>query len=683
MPTSLARLFGRSRHRKGADQGYALRVAAALAEAEDPLRALQAGCRLARRIAGCQVAVVGVWQQAPGPSPRAIEVVAGRWHRGEPRLLEEALAGRHSPAHMLGERPFWVRLADDPFQPGATLLRRFDLQWGLMLPLALLLDGLARRCVVFLAGDDADVEPHHPLVRDARLIWLAVRDRLASGPISTSAPVGSPWPAGDAWEHAPAALASVGTDAVLAINAAARALLVGSLGADRDVLDAWLVAARQRLEMAGCDREVVIASQRRASTLEVTLGPDEGPDQPRLLGLHPVAAEPAEAADLEATMRVLGHELRTPLAAIKTSLDLVQRADPGGLSPDQGRFLGIARRNVDRLNRLLGDLLDAKRAEAGSLSVRPETVDLGDVLTQDLDMLRIVGREKGIDLDTTGVPSAFRACVDADKVQQMLHNVVGNAIKYTGRGGLVRVRLVENLTEMPGEGARLARIFGLPLDVFGLVVEDSGMGMSEEFLQVLFQPFRRDDRAERGGVPGAGLGLHITRGLAEAHGGFIHLESRPGQGTTVWLVLPRAPESRRALVAGQQLDAARQRAVGLGLPVEVGWLDLRDKLADARQDALDLAMSAVSDFIAGLGRASRREDVRRFQQTAGPLCWTPASGLWCGLILDVARLQAAWQVAAAAPSASPMLAGSRWQLFAETPPSARRPDQQREVVPLG
>jgi signal transduction histidine kinase len=684
MPTSLARLLGRRRHHKGADPAFALRVAAGLVQVSTPLRVLDAACRLARRIKGCQLALV-VARNGDAQAP-SLEFLAGGWRRGDLRPLAEALSGRHSFLPVVAARPFWAQLADDPFQPGSALLRRFDLNWILALPFTLDLDDRSRDCVMLLAGDATSMDLHHPLVRDARLVWLTVRNHLAAAPRQGQSPgpvaAGAPWPGGDAWETAPVAAAAVGTERVVAVNRAGRELLEASVGQDGRMWEPWLLGAVQRLQATGQSREVVSASQSRKRWLEVTLGDEPTDGGPRLVGLSTAGPVQADQSEQEATMRVLGHELRTPLAAMQTSLDLVLRGDAGSLAADQQRFLATARRNLERLNRLLGDLLDAKRVEAGRLAIATETVDLGALLTAELDMLRVVCREKGIELDTSGVPASFRACVDADKVQQMLHNVVGNAIKYTGQGGVVRVRLEAQLSAAPGAGARLGQRFGLPLDVFTLVVQDSGMGMSEEFLEILFQPFRREDRAESRGLPGAGLGLHITRGLAEAHGGLVRLQSRPGEGTTVWLVLPREPGSGRVLAAGRELEALRARAATCGVTAVPVWLDVRERLQRAEPWEAASAATVARSFLAGLGRNARDPEVQRFQKSADDLCWLLTAGLWCGLVLDPGRLEAAWQVTSAAPEAPPLLAGTRWQLFDEAAVANERPERVEQPVPV-
>jgi len=666
MPAKLSRLFGHRRARRGEDRSYGLRLATALLDGGDPGRALVAACRLARRAAICDLAVVILGEDPQHPIGQL-----GGDRRTESLLA--ALRGRQDLADSLGGRPRFISLAEDQFQPGAPLLRRFELRWALALPFqARIGTDEPRRCVALLAGSDPGVDAHHPILRSAQLLWLLVHERLGR---RASEPAG-PWPDASGWEEAPAALALVTADGVVAANARAREVLAENVGRGGDGWEPWLLGAVQRLQTSGQTAEVLTASQSRGRRLSVNLGP--APDQadaPRLVAIAPASAEQVDGADHEATMRTLGHELRTPLTAMQTSLDLVLRGDAGALAGDQERFLGTARRNLERLNRLLGDLLDAKRAEAGQLAIQTETVDLGAILRDDLEMFGITCREKGIDLDTRGVPAGFRACVDTDKVQQMLHNVISNAVKYTPGGGLIRVWLQERAEAAPALGAQLARRFGLPLDAFTLVVEDSGLGMSEEFLDSLFQPFCREDRVETRRLPGAGLGLHITRGLVEAHGGEIRLSSRPGQGTTVWLVLPREPGSGRVLVAGRKLAGLRDAAVAVGVAASTVWLDVRDRLDAARPWEAEAAGSQARAFLRDLAARHPHEAAAPVLRAAGgDPCWQLAPGLWVGLALAPQRLAPAWQVATAAPESSPLLAGSRWLSLDENPaPAAPQP----------
>ena len=265
MPTSLARLFGLGRPQKGDDRAFGLRLAAMLAEAKEPDRALEAACRLALRTTACQVAMVATWVSADGTPD--LELVAGRQRGQDLRPLLEALSGRHTPLLDLGDEPQWIRLQDDQFQPGASLLRRFDLQWMLALPLA-----GPRRGVALLAGHEVDFDPHHHLVRDMRLIWLAAGRRLAAD-LATTTAASSLWPGPEAWATAPSALALVLPDRVVVANERAHELLAANVGREGQDWSPWLLSAVQRLDLGEISSEILTASGSRGHCLEVTVTP--------------------------------------------------------------------------------------------------------------------------------------------------------------------------------------------------------------------------------------------------------------------------------------------------------------------------------------------------------------------------------------------------------------------------
>ncbi|MBD3222732.1 hypothetical protein GF314_15990 [bacterium] len=671
MPTHLSRLFVRGRSRKGDVAAFGLRLVSALLNLETWPRSLEGACRLARRHRNCQLAV-GVVARPSGDG-LVLEHLAGGMTGRAWRELDAALAGRQSPLLTAGQAPVWIRLADDPFQPGAPLLRRLDLGWLQALPFPVPGSEMPARGFVLLGGRGESTDEHHPLVRLAGLIWMIARNRLVAGDGDGAATMDA------SWEHAPVALARVAAGKVLAVNPAARELLQESVGRDGTAWEAWLLGAVQRLQVAGREVDVVRASQSRACDLQVRLGAPIGDGDERLVALTRPAAPAETASDHEATMRALGHELRTPLSAMNTSLQLVLRGDTGDLTPDQERFLGATKRNLERLNRLLADLLETKRAEAGQAVIHPATVDVGELLHQDLALFAVTAEEKGLELETSGVPPSFHACVDADKMQQILHNVLTNALKYTPRDGLVRVGLDGTTAHAPGLGPRLAQHFGLAVDTLTLTVEDSGMGMSESYLQQLFEPFSRDQRTETTGLPGVGLGLYITRGLVEAHGGEVRLMSEPGRGTTVWVVLPREPESARVLTVGRRLAGLPRPEQG----PDFHTLDLRHRIRGVPTWQIEAAGRHVQQF---LGELARRDG----QTTdGGELGWPLAPGLWVAGPEAGRRLGPAWEVFTAAPECPVLLAGTAWQPTVlsdgvAAPAVAPRTDTETEsVTPAG
>jgi len=268
---------------------------------------------------------------------------------------------------------------------------------------------------------------------------------------------------------------------------------------------------------------VVAGNLDDRAEIEITVGSEVSVEGHRVLTLRRVAASESRSEDLAQTVSTLYHELRTPLTSMKSSLSLVRTGETGPLNDDQGHFLNMTMRNIERLDRLVGDLLDTSRAAAGSLTLNLVQGDLAPVLRESLFFHSETARQAGLDFRIHEIFDALEVKVDQDKVVQMVANVVGNAIKFTPSGGRVQVKTEDG----PDAGN------------FTIEISDNGPGMDQNALFQAFEPFKRVHDEGRCRVPGAGLGLHITRGLARAHGGDLHLESQPGRGTTVRIVLPR------------------------------------------------------------------------------------------------------------------------------------------------
>jgi signal transduction histidine kinase len=648
MPVAISRLFGSKAGRFTPAATRGLRIAAALQQPGRTRPALETACRLLLR-GPCDTALVCTRPEA-GP----VRVVAGR--AGDAGIVE-ALGSKMSPVSGMGTVARFARLADHPFGTGAPFQRRFDQTWALALPFTADL-GFGRAAYVFLAtGRQADIDARHPLIREMELVW-----RAACAGVATEARAMGPWPGTEGWETAPVALALVGRDDVLAANAHARELLSASVGREGADWRPWLLGAVRHLQDDGVSRQTLSASLARRRSVDVTLGPYVTTAGGWLVALQEESSPPAPAeVDWDAQISTLGHELRTPLTAMGTAVAIVLRGDAGPVTGDQTRFLGMCQRNLDRLDRLVSDLLDSRRAAAGRLALNLEVIDLGVLLRENLELLEITCREKGVALDYEGVPTSFRVCVDADKILQMFHNVTSNALKYTPRGGFVRISLQTHARQLPGLGAELARRFGLSLDVFTLMVEDNGLGMSEEFVARLFTPFCRDERAETRSLPGAGLGLHITRGLAEAMGGDIRLVSRTGEGTTVWLAIPSEAEGARALAAGRELEKLAASAREAGLASQLVALDLRRGPVGSGEATA--AMDRARDFVVRLARENPAVQTAGFATTPERLAHEITPGLLVGLALDPGRLAAAWEVTISAPHSGASLSGRRWELL--------------------
>jgi protein-histidine pros-kinase len=231
---------------------------------------------------------------------------------------------------------------------------------------------------------------------------------------------------------------------------------------------------------------------------------------------------------LEETARIkdeffatVSHELRTPLTSMLGYCELM--ADLEELSPQGRRFLQVITRSAERELRLVDDLLTLVAIEDSGLEIRPHVVDLEPLVRDAFEAARPRAEEVGIELSLEIPGFPVQVAVDHDRIGQAIDNMLSNALKFTPRGGSVRVRLRTR--------ERLAEI----------EVADSGPGIPENEAGRIFERLFRADSAVAQQVPGAGLGLTIALAIAEAHHGSIELVKDDSVGTTFRMELPLAP----------------------------------------------------------------------------------------------------------------------------------------------
>ena len=231
-------------------------------------------------------------------------------------------------------------------------------------------------------------------------------------------------------------------------------------------------------------------------------------------------------------MAIVVHDLRNPMNTILTSATIIgysleKQAEKGvdisnpALSADLKSCVEAIQSSVKTMDRLIYDLLDVARMEAGSFSIQPSHVDIGALLEETLKVCESQARAKKISV-TADIPTALPAVNgDRDRLDQVLSNLLGNAFKFTPEGGriIVRARKVDDSVQ--------------------ITVEDSGPGIPAADLPRIFDRYWRGDRASR---DGAGLGLAICKGIVDAHGGKIWVESALGRGTTFWFTVPCAAD---------------------------------------------------------------------------------------------------------------------------------------------
>jgi DNA-binding response OmpR family regulator/signal transduction histidine kinase len=241
----------------------------------------------------------------------------------------------------------------------------------------------------------------------------------------------------------------------------------------------------------------------------------------------------------EEFVQVVSHELRTPLTSITGALDLILQGLAGPLPPKQARYLKMARDSAEKLNVMVDDLLDLSRLAKDKLRMEVELTALDDLVRGAVERFHGSAAEKGLDLQIQSPLPEIKAIVDGQRIVQVLSNLLTNAVKFAPGRGSIRVRLFAS-ADYPSAVA--------------ISVWNSGEPLEEPDLERIFDRFEqaRNDRTRR--VRGSGLGLPISRGIVEAHGGAIWAESAPGEGVRFVTVLPTEPP------AGRSQDSTRRAA---------------------------------------------------------------------------------------------------------------------------
>ena len=227
----------------------------------------------------------------------------------------------------------------------------------------------------------------------------------------------------------------------------------------------------------------------------------------------------------------VSHELRTPLTSIAGSLGLLSGGAAGELPERATRLISIAHANSQRLVRLINDILDVEKLEAGQIHLDVQAVDMRDVAERSLENVQGLADQAGARL-LLAEGEAAPVMGDADRLVQVVVNLLSNAVKFSPTGGVVHVSVIPE--------ARIVR----------LSVRDEGPGVPESFRARIFTKFAQADGSDTRQRGGTGLGLVIAREIAERHGGRLWFESAPGAGATFHLDLPLAGERASSQTVG-------------------------------------------------------------------------------------------------------------------------------------
>ena len=263
-----------------------------------------------------------------------------------------------------------------------------------------------------------------------------------------------------------------------------------------------------------------------------------------------VARQGAEAASIAQAnfLANMSHEIRTPLNGVLGFIDLVLDSE---LDQTQRRYLVLVRESAQVLLKLLNDILDLSKVEAGHVDIALQATDLRRTIRHAARLMLPIAEQKSLELSIELAPD-FPAAVmiDGGRVRQILLNLLGNALKFTDTGG-VKVSLA------------VGQIDGSP--AIQLAVTDTGVGIPAERKDAVFAAFVQADSSTSRRFGGSGLGLSISRQLAQLMDGSIALDSEPGVGTTVTLSLPLVPAATAQIVASEQAESSGRHGSVLGV----------------------------------------------------------------------------------------------------------------------
>ena len=304
------------------------------------------------------------------------------------------------------------------------------------------------------------------------------------------------------------------------------------------------------------------------------------------------------------------HELRTPLTLMLAPLDMLLGGNLGEVRPEQRSYLATARENGLRLLKLINQLLDLARIESRQKTLERLPLEPGALARRILDSARPLAERKGVALEGDGLDALPVLYADADALEKVLVNLIGNALKFTERGGRIALR-----GEAMSEGVRFS-------------VEDTGLGIPKEQLGRVFDRFAQVDASATRKHEGTGIGLALVKELVELHGGSVGVESAGlGQGSRFWVDLPVGAGDGET-EPGEGTEQTVEGAVGA--PEERGLVPLEDAFAAMGAEA-GLGMGAGAaipeaseDYrVAELRRSVARTEAAEENPNVGALAQSP------------------------------------------------------------
>lgn len=348
------------------------------------------------------------------------------------------------------------------------------------------------------------------------------------------------------------------TSYVLYLNLEAERMLDVSA---RDAVGKGLIVLLRDYQADALVRQVIETNERMESTIQPVFSgrtlrlrclPITGRDDPGIVtGVLLLIRDLTQLSLLERSRRDMvanvSHELRTPLASLKLLVETLQSDPP---PPVARRMLGQVAEEIDAINQLVDELHELSQIESGRIAIKLQPTPFVPVITRSLSRIRPQAERKGIEIIATIPDELPLVLIDPERIGQVLINLLHNAVKFTGGGGEIIVRVFELEVEEARPSLGLPKVaeaaqMALPQPFnpgtyLAVEVRDSGIGIPEQELPRIFERFYKVDRARTRNVGGTGLGLAIAKHLIEGHGGMIWASSQEGVGSTFFFVLPLA-----------------------------------------------------------------------------------------------------------------------------------------------
>ena len=302
---------------------------------------------------------------------------------------------------------------------------------------------------------------------------------------------------------------------------------------------------------------------------------------------------------------IVSHELRTPLTAIKGSIDIILSKRAGDLTSIQNKFLSNAKRNVDRLSCIINDLLDLSKIEAGKMDYRFAVIDMVEPINMVVSTFKAIAESKNISIETvTPKTNLQKVYGDSNKIEQILTNLVSNAIKFTPNDGKVKIHIeqveakdINTALFCPKPETKSTQ--KLEGEYLKVTVEDNGVGIAEEDLHKVFDKFQQIESSLSREVGGTGLGLAISKQLVDAHRGEIWVESILNKGSRFCVLFPAAAQHNIFLLElDNKLQQSKQSHSCLALLT----------ITNSSNEAISI-MKSVSNKIVNI---FRKDDKSRF-----------------------------------------------------------------------